>query len=377
MIRPRAKPLSVRTRIFFPAPKRSRMVATIRSKARHRSVTGIASARTRLCPERHVPAEAVEWRVTIVPVVAVIEAPPLSPVDRVIGRIEIQEDHPSRARRGRRHRPVGQRALNPRGVGHDPLVAGVRPLHGELHAVQSRLARERTATVAARASVRPERIVPRRIVIVEILISRREAETTLSRQLFDRMPDQIRVAMVAKATRQTPHETVLVFDLARGERAAVTGKTPPPRNSPPLAAHRGLEIRGPLVYTPSSGGGWFDRSYRVSHRHVTLKLRPSGALSGEKCGLADTKQSTPAVASRNTSSTWRIATMCSPAKGRSLSSSMSPSPETRRQSVERTSRVRPPGSRPPSANSVELEFTAPNVILSKARESATHRPFSH
>ena len=104
-------------------------------------------------------------------------------------------------------------------------------------AVQSRLARERTATVAARTSVQPERIalaarhrrwriVPRRIVIVEILISRREAETTLSRQPLDRMPDQIRVAMVAKATRQTPHETVLVFDLAREERAAVTGKTP-------------------------------------------------------------------------------------------------------------------------------------------------------
>ena len=34
MIRPWAKPLSVRTRILFPAPKRLRMVATIRSKAR-------------------------------------------------------------------------------------------------------------------------------------------------------------------------------------------------------------------------------------------------------------------------------------------------------------------------------------------------------
>ena len=201
----------------------------------HRSVTGIASARTRLCPERHVPAEAVEWRVTIVPVVAVIEAPPLSPVDRVIGRIEIQDDHPSRARRGR-HRPVGQRALNPRGVGHDPLVAGVRPLHA---------ASSMRFKVDLPASARPRsrhvrRFSPSgslsphdtagggscRVVIVEILISQRGAETTLSRQLFDRMPDQIRVAMVAKATRQTPHETVLVFDLARGERAAVTGKIP-------------------------------------------------------------------------------------------------------------------------------------------------------
>ena len=63
-------------------------------------------------------------------------------------------------------------------------------------------------------------------MIVEILISQREAETTLSQQLFDRMLDQIRVAMVAKAIRQTPHETVFVFDLAREERAAVTGKTP-------------------------------------------------------------------------------------------------------------------------------------------------------
>ena len=101
MIRLRAKPLSACTRILFPAPKRLRMAATIRSKARHRSVTGIASARARLCPGRHVPAEAVEWRVTIAPVVAVIEAPPLSPVDRVIGRVEIQDDHPSLARRGR------------------------------------------------------------------------------------------------------------------------------------------------------------------------------------------------------------------------------------------------------------------------------------
>ena len=54
---PAGKTAAARTRIFFPAPKRLRMATTIRSKARHRSVTGIASARARLCPERHVPAE--------------------------------------------------------------------------------------------------------------------------------------------------------------------------------------------------------------------------------------------------------------------------------------------------------------------------------
>ena len=164
------------------------------------------------------------------------------------------------------------------------------------NAVQSRLAREHTATVAARASVQPERIalaarhrrwriVPQRIVIVEILTSRREAETTLSRQPLDRMPDQIRVAMVAKATRQTPHETVACLRSRAGRASRRHWKDTLPRNSPPLAAHRGLEIRGPLVHTPSSGGCWFGCSYRVGHQHVTLKPWPSGALSGEKCGL--------------------------------------------------------------------------------------------
>lgn len=155
-------------------------------------------------------------------------------MQRIVGGVEIQNDHPGFTRQ-RRHRLLQQECLDPSGIRHDLLVAPIRPVHGEFHAVEGRLARKGLADIALLAPSQSERIglparhreqgiVSQRVVIVEVFVTQRQPEDALAQQLLGRVLDQIRVAVVIEASRQLLDQPMPQIDLAQKERAPVAGK---------------------------------------------------------------------------------------------------------------------------------------------------------
>lgn len=60
---------------------------------------------------------------------------------------------------------------------------------------------------------RKQRIAPQRIVIVEVFVAQRQAEHAQSHKRRNAMFDQLRIAMVDKATRKTLGQSQRFVDL--------------------------------------------------------------------------------------------------------------------------------------------------------------------
>jgi hypothetical protein len=118
------------------------------------------------------------------------------------------------------------------------LVVQARRLFRSLQTVQRRLAGDRRAVGATRLQLArqhgEQRIVPQRVVIVQILIAQRQAEYPLTDQRGDRMLDQPRIAPVDEALRHALDQFYCLVRAPQQQTASVRPIVPP---SKPAEAH--------------------------------------------------------------------------------------------------------------------------------------------
>ena len=264
-----------------------------------RAVTAITIRGAQLRPERDVAAKAIERQVTVVAVVAVVEAPFLAAVNAVVGRVEIEHDDLALACDGL-HALAQQQRFDLAGVRPDLARAAARlvgVLRAELQAVERALAGQRLAFVlremtleadhiGASAHRGPQRIEAQLVVIIDVFVSQRDGEDALAQHHGEIMLDEALIARIGEATGKFLAEPLRAIHLAQQQRAAITGEvaTGEIRLDAPAAELVKIEA---LLVTPCR------RLHRVHARCFTLDCpgvqaicSDQRAMGCEKCGLA-------------------------------------------------------------------------------------------
>ena len=165
------------------------------------------------------------------PVVAVEEPALLAAVQRIVGGVEIEYDLRRRGGMGLQEQ-VHQQPLDRCPVGGDPLVAvpGRRFRHAELQAVQRARPRQRMPPrprpppplpghVRTPARQREGAVGAQPVMVVEVLVARRQGQHPLRHQRLQAMLDPPRV--VAEARRQARRHPEAPVDLPQQQHAAV------------------------------------------------------------------------------------------------------------------------------------------------------------
>ena len=145
------------------------------------------------------PAGHIQREVAVAVVIAVEETPLLPAVQRVVGRVHIQDDL-LRRRGVAVQEQLHQQRVEPLRVGHDALVAVLRGLLGgaQLEPVEGARAGQRMAPVAlpqtafaaevvAAQGERQQAVVAQPVVVAEVLIPQRQPEQALGQQALQGM----------------------------------------------------------------------------------------------------------------------------------------------------------------------------------------------
>ena len=153
------------------------------------------------------------------------EAAFLVAVQRIIGRVEVENDLP-RWRLVRLEEEVDEQPLDRRAVVADLLVAlGVEGR--VLEPVERALAGERGAVLAPRLELasesRQHRIVAQLVVVDQILVPQRDPADALHQHGLDGVLDQLRRPAVGEAPCQAPHQPDRPICGAQQQRAGVRG----------------------------------------------------------------------------------------------------------------------------------------------------------
>ena len=151
---------------------------------------------------QQVPAaEHVERQVAVAVVITVEEASLLLPVHRIVGRIQIEDDL-ARRTLVRVQEQIDQQPLDGDRIVTD-LVIARRLQPAQFQPVQRRLAGNRRAVLAAGCQLarqhRHHRVVAQLVVVIEVLIAKRDPEHPLRQQGHDLMLDQMLSACVVEA----------------------------------------------------------------------------------------------------------------------------------------------------------------------------------
>jgi hypothetical protein len=173
------------------------------------------------------------------------------PMQRVVGGVEIENDLLGRPPM-RLHKQIDKQPRDRRLVPGDPVIAR-RYGSAVLQAVQRRFAGQRRAIPAARCQLasqhRQRRIVAQFVMIEQILITQRQREDPLPDQSGERVLDQLRRPMVAKAPGKAldqPDRPVGRTEQqgagVRGDRAAIERDD----HRAPLDACKSEQIRATL-----------------------------------------------------------------------------------------------------------------------------------
>ncbi len=173
-------------------------------------------------------AEHVERQVAVAVVVTVEEPPLLLAVQRIIGRIEVENDLP-RCALMRLHKQVDQKILDGHRIVADLVVARRLQL-AQLQPVQRRLAGNRRAILTPRYELarqyRHHRIVPQFVVVVEILVAERDPEHALTHQGRDFVLDPFMTPLVVKARRKPVHHSDRSIGRSQQQCSCVGGDQP-------------------------------------------------------------------------------------------------------------------------------------------------------
>src|ERR1700678_1608471 len=147
--------------------------------------------------------EDIKRQVAIAVVIAVKEPPLLIAVQRIVGRIEVEHDLTRRlgvrVEKQFDKQPLDRRAIVAYLVIARPLARARRMLQP----VQCALARQRRRLIAIALELAQKhaqnRIATQVVVVVEVLITERQAEHPLPDQSLERMHGEERAAMIAEA----------------------------------------------------------------------------------------------------------------------------------------------------------------------------------
>ncbi len=154
------------------------------------------------------PAGHIQREVAVAVVIAVEETPLLPAVQRVVGRVHIQDDL-LRRRGVAVQEQLHQQRVEPLRVGHDALVAVLRGLLGgaQLEPVEGARAGQRMAPV----------------VVAEVLIPQRQPEQALGQQALQGMLAAAGVAVIDEAGGQAPGQADALVDSLQQQGATIGG----------------------------------------------------------------------------------------------------------------------------------------------------------
>lgn len=163
--------------------------------------------------------EDVQRQVAVVVVVTVEEASQLMTVQRIIGRVQVEHDSLRRAE-PRLQKDVDEQPFDLAAGGHDLLIPALRvgSCGGQLQSIERALAGQCFPPIPLPRPLlsrgvrlphqhRQQRIVPQIVMIHEVFIAQRKTVDALTHQLQHRMLDQLRIAMISKATGEPSQDT--------------------------------------------------------------------------------------------------------------------------------------------------------------------------
>src|SRR5205807_2980367 len=131
--------------------------------------------------QKSAPTEYVKRQIAVAIIIAVKEPSLLVPVHRVIGRIKIENNLPRRSL-VRLQKQVDQKTLDRNRILTN-LVIARRLQPAQLQPVEGRFAGHRRAIFPARLELarqtRPHGIMPQLVMVVEVLIAKRNAKPAL------------------------------------------------------------------------------------------------------------------------------------------------------------------------------------------------------
>ena len=171
-------------------------------------------------------AEHIQRQIAVAVVVAVEEPALLMAVQRIVGRVEVEDDLSGRPI-VRLEEQVDEQGLDRRRVVADLLVAG-GGLAREFQPVQRRLAGHRRAILAPGLELarqhRHQRIVAKLVMVVQVLIAERDAVHALPDERGDGMLNQPRVSGVAETSRKPSNQIEPSVGCAQQQPAGVGGQ---------------------------------------------------------------------------------------------------------------------------------------------------------
>ena len=203
---------------------RARIWPTIRATSSTAPGAAVDVRRPELGRQQMPAAEHIERQIAVAVVIAVEEPAFLMAVQRVVGRVEVENDLLGRPSCVRLEEEVDEQRLDRRRVVAD-LVIARGDLARQFEPVQRRFARHRRAVVAPGLELarqhRHQRVVTKLVVIVQVLVAERDAEHALPDERGDRVLDQPRVSGVAEASRKPSNQIQTSVGGAQQQAACV------------------------------------------------------------------------------------------------------------------------------------------------------------
>src|SRR6516162_9377159 len=149
-------------------------------------------------------AEDIEWQIAVAVVIGIEEAPLLHAMQRIVRRIEVEDDLLGRPRM-RLQKHIDQQIPDRHWIVTDLVVARRLQL-AQLQPVERRFARHRRALLALGRKLarqnRHHRVVAQLVMIVEVLVAECNRKYALTDQRRNLMLDQLRSPPVMKARRK-------------------------------------------------------------------------------------------------------------------------------------------------------------------------------
>ncbi len=208
--------------------QRARICPTTRAISSTAPRAGVDVRLAQLRHQQMIAAENIEWKIAITVVVAVEEPPFLLAVQRIVGGVEIEDDLLRRALVSL-EKQINQQRFHRRAVVTDLVIEARRRLR-PLQTIERRLAGHRRAIGATRPQLarqrREQRVMPQRVVIDEVFVSRRQAENPLAHQRGDRVLDQRRMAPVDETARDPLDQPDRPVDAPQQQRPGVGSHRP-------------------------------------------------------------------------------------------------------------------------------------------------------
>jgi hypothetical protein len=155
---------------------------------------------------------------------------------------------------------IDEHGIDAIGMHHDLLVAALlaRPGRREFQSIQRALAGQRLAAIALTQTILPcgvlladqrrqEGIMPKIIVVKQVLIPQGQGVYPLSHEFFDRVLDKLRIAMIGEATGELPKDPGSKFDFSQQDSAAIRTDRPAVKPTHNFASAKGMKLKRLLV----------------------------------------------------------------------------------------------------------------------------------